>query len=94
MSPKAPQKNYRALWFIVYFGILFQGFKVLLQFYMQEDRLSFGYFFLLGAPSALISIVVERITCHGNFAIKVVVIIILLAIVTLANIGVRSIDNS
>jgi len=93
-SPVAPQKNYQALWFIIYFGILFQGFRVLLEYYLQQDRLPFGYFFLLGVPSALISLVIQRITGQRNLTIKIVAIIILLAIVVLTNIGVRSIGNS
>ena len=93
LSPKTPQKNYLALWFIVYFGLLLQGFKSLLQYYLQQDRLSFGYFFLLGIPGAQISLSLNRTTSHRNFAIKIVVIIILLAIVTLTNIEVRSYDN-
>ncbi len=63
-NSKSPRPNYQALWFIIYFSILLQGFKVLLQFYLQQDQLSFGYLFLLGVPSALISIAVERITSH------------------------------
>jgi len=89
-SPKTTRKNYQALWFAIYAGILFQGFTVLLQHYSQQDRLWFGYFFLLGIPSALISLVIERGTGHRNLTIKIVVIIILLAMVTLTNIGVRS----
>lgn len=93
MPPNTSQKNYQALWFIIYFGILLQGFKVLLQFYMQEDRLSFGYFFLLGIPSALIAVVVGRFTSGRPFTIKIVAILILLTIVILTIIWVRSIDN-
>ena len=88
-----PQKNYQALWFTIYFGMLFQGFTILLQHYLQQDRFSFGYFFLLGIPSALISLVIERGTGHRNLTIKIVVVVFLLAIVALTNIGVRSIDN-
>ena len=69
-SSKTPQKNYQALWFIIYFGLLLQGFKALLQYYLQQDRLSFGYFFLLGIPSALISLVIERITTHRNLRLR------------------------
>lgn len=93
MPPKTSQKNYQALWFIIYFGILLQGFKVLLQFYMQEDRLSFRYFFLLGIPSALIAIAVERFTMQRPFTVKIVAILFLLTIVILTNLWVRSIDN-
>ena len=68
-----------------FFGILFQGFKALLQHYLQTDRLSFGYFFLLGIPSALISIVIERFTYHRSRTFRILIIIILLAIVLIMN---------
>ena len=77
----------------IYFGVLFQGFTVVAILFATRP-IVIWIFFSAWNSQGTDALVFERITSHRNLTIKIVVIIILLAIVTLTNIGVRSIDNS
>lgn len=70
---------------VLNFSILFNGFIVMLEGYLMEDRLPLTYFFVVGLISTIIGGVLTVATKKKPMKIKIVTTVLLLLIVVISN---------
>ena len=83
---KAEKKNHwHTMIMALNFFIPFHGLKIMLESYLQEDRLPLTYFFILGLVSALLAGIIVFVTRGKTIKIKITSTALLLLIVIVLN---------
>ena len=68
------------------FFIVYNGLTILLENYLQKDRLPITYFFLLGLVSAIIAFLLNFVTRGKRLWVNGVVTMLLLIVIVLLNV--------